>query len=490
MSKRFIFSGLACFLLCNGMIAKGQFFEKSFGYRYYDVCNKALEISDLNFMIFGSSRPDSTAMMDTYLAKIDAKGDTLWSRSYGGSEEDAGIGIVKSSDDGYLLAVTTSSVNPGNYDIQLIKINDAGDTIWTRTYGGPGTDYAHSLNTTLDGGYVVLAHTMSYGNGSGDFYLLRFNQTGDTLWTKTYGGTGFDWGGCVQQTSDGGFILTGDTQSKGDNDGDAYLVKTNSDGDTLWTRVYGGDDYDRAYHVIQTKDNGYLLSAVTKSFGGEEGSCYLVRTNETGDTLWTRVIGGSKTGSLKRSLQVADGNFIILGYISAEEEEKVDIVLTKVDTSGNILWTRYFGGTGHDLGNDLIETSDKGFLITGYTESFEADKDYDFYLVKTNGEGTFTQTEEHELIPVNGESNLLSGFPNPFSQYTTIRYVLPAAGETEVSIFDVSGRKLETLVRGYMPAGSHTYTWDAGDYPGGVYFCTLRTAKNTAVIKILHRGEK
>lgn len=489
MNNRIFSAGLVFFLLCNGMIATGQYFEKSFGYDYYDVSNIALEIADMNFMIFGSSRPDINAKMDAYLAKIDAGGDTLWSRRYGGSQEDVGSGLVKASDEGYLLAVTNSSVKPGNYDIQLIKVNDTGDTLWTRIYGGPATDYAHCLNTTSDGGYVVMAHTLSYGNGSLDFYLLRLNQSGDTLWTKTYGGTASDWGACVQQTADGGFILAGDTYSRGDDDGDAYLIKTNSDGDTLWTGVYGGDNYDRAFHVIQTNDMGYLISGVTRSFGIEEGNCYLVKTNETGDTLWTRVIEGSRTGSLSCAVQVSDGSYIVMGSIIVDEEMSGDILLSKIDASGNTVWTRYFGGAEYDKGNTFIITTDDGYFITGFTESFEANKDYDFYLIKTNRDGTFTHIAEHELFPGSGKSAQLYCLPNPFSLYATISYTLPVAGETEISICDASGRKLETLVNGHMDAGSYTCTWNAGRYPSGVYFCTLRTAKSNSVIKLLYRGK-
>ncbi|MFO7655708.1 MAG: hypothetical protein R6W78_01465 [Bacteroidales bacterium] len=488
MKKNIVFIGLLVLHLCYAVTVKGQYFEKSFGYKYYDYPQQVLETSDLNFMIFGSTKSDSLAQVDAYLVKVDAAGDTLWSRSYGGSQVDAGIGIAKAADGGFLLVVTSSSVNPGNYDIYLLKINDTGDTLWTRTYGGPMTDYAHSVTATSDGGYAVLAHSLSYGSGSSDFYLLRLNKDGDTLWTRTYGGSAFDWGACVKQTSDGGFILAGDTQSHGDADGDVYLVKTNSAGDTLWTRIYGGDKYDRAYHVIQTKDNGYLLSAVTNSYGNANGSGYLIKTDEKGDTLWTRIIEGAYQGRLGRSLQTSDGNYIVMGSFTVSDEKKSDIALIKVDTSGSALWTKYFGGSEHDQGADIIETTDQNFFIVGATKSFEPDKDYDFYIIKTNGSGTFTNDDEFQAGFNAGDHSNLCSYPNPFRLSANISYTLSVPGETEISIYDAFGCKRETLVQRHIKAGTHTCIWNAGNYPGGVYFCILRTEKNISVVRLVYQG--
>ncbi|MFH1010077.1 MAG: hypothetical protein V1784_02440, partial [bacterium] len=140
------------------------------------------------------------------------------------------------------------------------------DTLWTRTYGGSSYEDAYSVQQTADGGYVLAGYTETFGGGNGDVYLVKTNSQGDTLWTRTYGGSTWDWAESVQQTSDGGYIMAGVTNSFGAGNEDFYLVKTNSQGDTLWTRTYGGNNADDALSVQQTADGGYIVAGGTYSF--------------------------------------------------------------------------------------------------------------------------------------------------------------------------------------------------------------------------------
>jgi hypothetical protein len=191
-------------------------------------------------------------------------------------------------DGGYVVA--------GIYDyfgsdaqVYLVKTNASGDTLWTRTYGGTDYDYSYSVQQTSDGGYIIAGWTSSFGNQD-QFYLVKTNSRGDTLWSRTYGGTNNDWCFSAQQTADMGYIIAGETNSFG-NSWQAYLVKTNASGDTLWTKTYGGAGSDCGYSVQQTSDTGYIVAGWTNSFGNGY-QVYLIQTNAAGDTLWTRVYGG------------------------------------------------------------------------------------------------------------------------------------------------------------------------------------------------------
>ena len=214
-----------------------------------------------------------------------------WERNYGGTNYDLGYSAQQTQDGGYIIAGSAASFGAGGGDVYLIKTNVYGDTLWTRTYGGTYYDGGFSVQQTSDGGYIVAGYTGSFGAG-GDVYLIKTNAFGDTLWTRTYGGTSYDLGNSGQQTSDGGYIIAGYTNSFGAGGYDVYLIKTNSQGDTLWTRTYGGTNVDVGESVRQTSDGGYVITGTTGSFGAG-GDFYLIKTNATGDTLWTRTCGGA-----------------------------------------------------------------------------------------------------------------------------------------------------------------------------------------------------
>ena len=454
-------------------------FERSYGGQFYDTGEDVVETPDHNYLVFGTTRSVSNDTTDAYLLRLDENGDTLWTKAYGGKLWDSGIAIVPASDGGYVLGIATNSINPENYDVHLVKIQDNGDTLWTRTYGGSATDYVHSMQSTSDDGYIVLAHTLSYGKGSLDFYLLKLDENGDTLWTRTYGDTGSDWGGFVQQTSDDGYIMTGDTYSFGDPNGDIYLIKTNISGDTLWTRTYGGADYDRAYHVLQTTDGGFMVSGITQSLGAADYNGYLIRTNTSGDTLWTKVIGGMQTSSLYWCEQISDGNYVAAGSIRGIGVETVDAYIIKFDDDGNILWTRNFGGAEHDMASCVKETKDGGLIIVGRTKSFAVGQDDDVYIIKTNNAGNFTSIRDIRSTLPPSSNELLECYPNPFHSSTRITFKLNKADNVSLRIVSLLGKEIETLLSDkYLSDGEYDFPWSADHLPGGLYVIQLKVGNN------------
>jgi hypothetical protein len=167
-------------------------------------------------------------------------------------------------------------------DVYLIKTNPSGDTQWTRTYGGDSADYGYSVQQTSDGGYIVAGWTASFGAGDHDVYLIKTNASGDTQWTRTYGGTSRDYANSVQQTSDGGYIVAGLTESFGAGGYDVYLIKTDASGDMRWTRTYGDTSDDEGNSVQQTSDGGYIVAGGTWFFGAWDWDVYLIKTDANG----------------------------------------------------------------------------------------------------------------------------------------------------------------------------------------------------------------
>ena len=188
-------------------------------------------------------------------------------RTYGGDSLDLGLSVMQTPDGGYILVGNTGSFGAGGHDVYLIKTDANGDTLWTRTFGGTYDDQGWSVQQTADNGHIIAGLTESFGAGESDVYLIKTDALGDMLWTRTFGGASGDFGSSVQQTADGGHIIAGGTSSFGADGGDVWLIKLDAVGETLWTRTYGGASVDVGYSVQQTSDSGYIIAGWTASFG-------------------------------------------------------------------------------------------------------------------------------------------------------------------------------------------------------------------------------
>jgi hypothetical protein len=204
---------------------------------------------------------------DFWLVRIDSNGNALWNKTYGRTEIDMCDSMVKTADGGYALAGHTNSYDTGNSDFWLVKVDANGNALWNKTYGGTDIDATFSVIQTSDGGYALAGYTFSYGAGNSDFWLVRTDSNGNALWNKTYGGTGSEMAWSVVQAVDGGYALAGLTSSYGAGLSDFWLVKVDANGNALWNMTYGGTGQDEAHSLVQTADGGYALAGHTSSYG-------------------------------------------------------------------------------------------------------------------------------------------------------------------------------------------------------------------------------
>ncbi len=334
--------------------------------------------SDGGYIVAGVTYTSATGNADACLLRIGPTGDTTWFRTYGGSGSDRGVSVQRTADGGYILLASTSSFGEGSDDIYLIKTDSTGDTLWTRTYGGTGQDNGWSVQQTSDGGYLLTGRSSALGcviktdsngdltwnrryivltltdimygrqttdngyilagyttlDGYNDAFLIKTTATGDTLWSRTYGGSDNDWLRSVQQTTDGGYIAAGMTYSFGAGMYDMLLIKTDSNGDTLWVRTYGGDRDDAANCVQQTADGGYIVTGVTHSFTGG-GQIWVVKTDSQGDTQWTRAFGDVKDDEGFHIQSVPEGGYLVVGMTKPFGSVYYDMMITRLDSSGN-----------------------------------------------------------------------------------------------------------------------------------------------------------
>ncbi len=429
--------------------------------------------NDGGYIVVGYTYSFGSGGSDIYLIKTDAEGDTMWSKTYGGSDYDEAFYVQQTNDSGFIVAGYYGYNGvPGSHDGYLIKTDANGDTLWSHMYGdSTGGDWLSSVQQTDDGGYIALGSTQSFGAGDWDVYLIKTDANGDTIWTKTYGGVNLDQGYFLQQTDDGGYIIVGFTDP-GAGKYDVYLIKTDNNGDTLWTKTYGGSEVDEGSWVERTYDGGYIIAASTNSFGEGGFDFYLIKTDADGDTVWTREYGGSGDDMALSVKQTNDGGYALIGG-TASFGGGNDVYLVKTDADGDTVWTQNYGGDNgaNEYGTSVLQAADGSLVFSG-------DASLDVWLVKV--ESGLDDVSDDNEIPI--EYNSVNNYPNPFNSSTTIEYNLTKKQNVKLEIYNLLGQRITTLIDSYQQAGRHGVIWDAKGYPGGIYFYKL-TAGNTVFTK-------
>ena len=427
----------------------------------------------------GSTRISNPYNEDVYLIKTDQNGDTMWTRTYGGSGWDDGWSVRQTDDGGYII--TGFNGDLGFYkDVYLIRTDTNGDTLWTKKFGGNYNDQGLCLQITLDGGFIICGNTESYGAGLYDAFLLKIDSSGNADWFRTYGGSGVDYGHFVEQTTDGGYIITG-ASSPSIGGYDVYLIRTDSLGYVLWERTFGGSRNDFGYCVRQTSDGGFIIAGSTSSFGHGGGDFYVIRTDVNGDTIWTNTYGGSDLDVGYSVLQTSDSGFLVAGETASFGN--YDAYLIKTNSNGDTIWTKTFGGNMIEFFKSINPTSDNGPILCGATSSFGSGYG-DIWLVKLEGEMNLSLTPSMPtiIIPASGGSfDFISSIYNgaadtiTFDVWTSVtlpngRSLEPVLLRNGLNIAPAATivREINQYVPGNAPPGNYMYIGNIGFYPDSV----------------------
>jgi len=466
---------------------------RTYGGTNADAGRSAKHTSDGGFIIAGNTASFGAGLADVYLVKTDSNGDTLWSRTFGGTSWDIGTSVQQTLDGGYIIAGQTFSFGAGLWDVFLVRTDPDGNALWVNTYGGPDWDYGYSVQQTADSGYIICGETWSFGSGNADIYLTKTDGNGNALWTEAYGDTHRDIGNSVQQTKDGGYIISGETISYGAGRGDLFLLKTNADGDTTWMRTYGDTLHEKGQSVQQTPDGGYIAVGETWSFSAGRSDIYIIRADSLGNLIWHKSYGDTHYDYASSIKPTRDGGYIIGGTTWSFGAGLYDVYLLKIDANGDTAWTMTCGGPGNDACFEADTILGGGYIAGGWTDSYGAGVN-DVYLVRTEPEVGVEENRIADPKPAGNISNL-DVFPNPFSGRTNITYYIREnAQSAELNIYDVTGR----LVKSFLLPNSNiplsaSVVWDGRDdkerrMASGIYFVRLqvgnsRTTRKIALVK-------
>ncbi len=365
------------------------------------------------------------------LIKTDEHGDTIWTKTYGTGE---GHYVQQTDDEGYIM------IGP----LVFIKTDENGDTLWTKTFGS--SIYYESGQQTSDRGYILTGR--GPGNAT-DVILRKTDLDGNTIWTKTYGGSADEWGGyCVRQTSDQGYIITGMTGSFGAGNYDVWLIKTDENGDTVWTKTFGGSGYEYSSFVRQTADGGFIITGGTESFGSGGSDIWIIKTYANGDTAWTKTVGGADNEYGLSVQQTSNGRYIVVGFTGN------NLLLVRLDESGNVLWEKNiegdFGLEWWQMNISLQVNTDGTFIITGAKRNIS---DHDVWLLKVSESGSLVAVITGESVWIDDDwdglaTNTLSGTSStPREGIAITSYLWLLDGEVAGS---------DSTIELTLPIGSHS----------------------------------
>lgn len=349
-------------------------FARAIGGANYDCAYSIIQTVDSGYAIVGHTKSYAdTSDNHSFIIKLDKELEIEWSKVV--SSVLYSYSIVQTMDSGFVICGTKLEY------FFILKLNKLGDFEWEKQISG----ICSNIFPTNDAGFIAIGRTDDFGAGDNDIFVVKLNSRGSIEWAKTIGGSRSDVGQSVFQTSDGGFIITGFTSSFGDG-GDIIVAKIDSIGLVEWTKIIGGTSSEQGNYVIQTIDNGFIITGYTWSFGTGGTDLFIIRLDSSGSLQWAKSVGGTRYDCGISLAKLNDSDFVSVGYVSGYGAGMNDLLILKFDLTGTIEWIRAAGGGENDLGRSITISSDGGIVVAGNTYSFGAGNS-DIFLLKFDSNG-------------------------------------------------------------------------------------------------------
>ncbi len=505
--------------------------DKTIGGTNRDELYTLVQTSDNGFLLGGRSSSnigedkseDSRGSYDYWIVKIDANGNKLWDKTYGGTTSDILSSIINTSDGGFLLGGrSTSNISPdksedsrGSSDYWIIKIDANGNKLWDKTYGGDQGDLLYKILATTDGGYLLCGESQSGISGEKsdpsndfDFWVVKIDANGNKLWDKTFGADDRERSTTASLASDGGFLLggfsnsniSGDKSENAKGGYDYWVIKLDSNGNKLWDKTIGGSTQDELYGLASTSDNGFILGGASeanisgdKSENSKGSSDYwIVKIDASGNIQWDKTIGSSGYDFLTNVLQSTDGGFILCGSsssdISGDKTEdsrgNSDFWVVKTNASGNIQWDKTLGGDSADTPFTLEQATDGGYISGGITRSSASgDKTedsrgiHDYWVIKLEAENL--------SVKKSTLSEAVIAYPVPFKDQLFLQYQFNFETDISISIYDIKGSLIKKISNeAYITNKKTTLPIEIKNSESGLYIIKITTNRGTVTKKV------
>jgi len=452
-----------------------SYFQKIYYSSPYDQEGQDVwPMPDGGFLIAGYTGNSTVNDMDIEIIKTDAQGDLVWKKTYGGSKPDFPYRMLPTADGNYFIIGYSQSYGGGDYDVLLLKIDPQGNLIWLKTYGGWGNDQGSEIIATADGNYLIVGHSNSLAMADQDVYLLKIDPNGMVIWDKWWGGGNNDYGSSVKQCPDGGYIIVGTTFSAG-TAGDAYLVKIDGAGNFGWSQNFGGSLYDEGVFINAHSDGSFVFLVRDSSSVGRDIDARVIKADAAGNVLWNKVYGGTRKDTPKMIQPTMDGGYVIAAITRSFGLINPDMWILKLDAAGDTTWTRRYGGFQNEHCYVVRELADGSFIATGKTTSYSPN--FETIFLKLNPIGTLDIK-----VNDNASSSSFSVYPNPTSGPLNLDLRgIPAL--KRICISDLTGR--EVYIQEELANEKKEISLEG--LGAGVYFVTVQSEFRTYTQKLILR---
>ena len=524
-----------CFIFTEMSVTGQTNWNKTIGGTDNDESVSLTRTSDKGYIITGytgSKDKDFLDMnkggYDIFVIKYDSNDREVWKKNIGGWKDDFGLNVIPSNDGGCIVTGKTLSndgdfggMNKGGEDLFVIKLNSQGKIIWKKLFGGTKDDGCYSINTTKDNGYILTGYTKSVdGDFSGfnwyyyydDVFIMKIDSNGNMLWVKQFGGENGDVGVSVFQNNNGEYILTGHSNSyDGSFSGlnrklsDIFVFKLDSIGNVIWKKSFGGSGEDIVSYIQPYNENSFIITGRTNSNDGDfremnKGwyEMYVIRLDSVGNVIWKKSFGGTKNEESKSISFTFNGDIILVGNTMSNDGDfynmnklvnSNDIFIIKLDSFGELLWKKTYGGKGNDQGRSLDVNNNGKIYVTGYSDEKDGDffgmknewlNDSYFMILDSNGNLNNTTSINDFSEP----TTTLSVHPNPFSNTTTISYKVETPSNISIELLNTLGQTIEVLRNDYSDSGTYQLPLNVSNLTSGMYSVRMRSGSNSMVVPV------
>jgi len=337
--------------------------------------------SKLGYIILEKSK-----RQDFWIIKLDKNGNMEWDEIFGEEMTDMARSIIQTKDGGYAVTGSIWTVYASKQDFCVIKLDENGNTEWSKIFDEDENDIAYSIIQTKDEGYAIAGGTGKRFWGEVNCWAIKLDAKGNREWDNNFGGTGWDEIYSIIQTKDGSFITTGCVWSKGAGRGDVRVAKLDKRGNLVWDKTFGGSENDEARSIIQTDDGGYVVAGFTVSEDTGDRDIWIIKLDKEGNKVWDRTFGGTSEDWANSIIQNKNGDYIVAGWTKSMGAGKTDVWIVKLDKRGNLIWDKTFGGSENDEAHSIIQTEDGGYAVVGWTKSKGAGN-ADVWVIKLDENG-------------------------------------------------------------------------------------------------------